>query len=711
MKTTVCFIGHSESTCRFISGQLLRFLKEYIDVRTWCLNHTSNLPDNCISDIYLVSTVSVYNLIKDQIPANKKVMIAARTIHIENLDRLLAIEPGTRAIVVGTTLETAQMAIDIIKSFGIHYLDLIPYYPGVKTVIPGNVQLAISTGLNHLAPPQVAKVVDLGAKGLDLSTFVELTQLLRVSKEVLNEISHYYIEAILHISLKLQKIARVNEELKRNMEVILATVNEAIIAVDQSETITLLNPEAEKLLEINSANTIGRPVREVLPQVDLSRCLQYGENIIHDISRIADNYFIISANPTTNGEGCCGGAVITLRPVDEVQEMETKVRRTLRRKGNEAKHSFGEIIGASPGLKRAVDLAKKFAKTELTVLIEGESGTGKELFAQAIHNHSLRRNSSFVALNFAALPENLVESELFGYEDGAFTGAKKGGKPGLFEEAHLGTIFLDEIGDATLSVQKKLLRVLEEREVRRVGGSNVTPVDVRVIAATNQNLELLVRRGEFRSDLYYRLCTLPITVPPLRERDGDSIRLIQYFAKKQRGTPLMLEPPLQEFLLQYSWPGNIREMQNVVNYLCSVVPPNAVATIKDLPAYVGRSQGMPVVEKQDFRPYSDMRFETIIKELKNQKLLDVAVVLLGEIKQATAVNQGMGRQALVKRLDLQQASLPEHKIRYWLKAFSKMGYIDSGVTRQGSRITKEGEELLAFLEKQRDRFPAKEYGI
>lgn len=698
MKMTVCFIGQNETTCRFISEQLLRFLKDYIEVKTWCLQHISKLPGNCICDIYLVSTANVLELVKDQLPSNKKIVIAARTIHIENIDKLLAIEPGTQAAVIGSTVETAQMAIKIIKSFGINYLELIPCYPGSKT-LPSTTKVAISTGLNHLAPANMDQVIDLGVKGLDLSTFVELTQILGVSKEILNDISHYYIEEILNISLKLRETARMNEALKRNVEVIISTVNEAIIAVNHLGEIILLNPETERILELNAANTLGLSLKEVLPQIDLSGCLESGESIVHDIKRIADNYFIISANPTTDRKGSYNGAVITLRPVGEVQELETKVRRTLRRKGNEAKYTFGDIVGESSELKRSVDLARKFAKTDLTVLIEGESGTGKELFAQAIHNHSQRRNNPFVALNFAALPENLVESELFGYEDGAFTGARKGGRPGLFEEAHLGTILLDEIGDATLSVQRKLLRVLEEREVRRVGGSNVTPVDVRVIAATNQDLETLVKRGEFRNDLYYRLCAVPLTIPPIRERREDIIPLIQYFSRKFCNNPLIMEEPLREFLLQYQWPGNIRELQNVVKYLCSIVLVNAVVTIKDLPSYLGRSHREPSSSKHEFWPYSESRMEFVISELQKQNVLDIVTMLLTEIRTASVINQGLGRQTLIKRLFAQSASLPEHKVRYWLKTLNEMGYIDSGITRQGSKITKEGEELLNHIER------------
>lgn len=701
MKTTICFICHNESTGNFIHEQLLQFLEKYIDVKIWCLQNSHTLPADCVADIYLASTSCNLDTVKKQLPADKKSIVADRTIHIENLDKLLAIEPNTQVIVLGTTSETAQMTIDIILSFGINYLQMIPYWPGSGVPAPSTVEIAISTGLNHLAPPEIEKIVDLGVKGLDLSTFVELAQMLGLPQAVLNEISHYYIEAIFYISLKLQKTARVNEDLKRNMEVILSTVKEAIIAVDQSEKIALINPEAEKILELSSSNTIGRHIKEVLPQIELFGCIHYGESIVHDIRRIADNYFIISANPTTDDKGCYSGAVITLRPVGEVQEMETKVRRTLRRKGNEAKHTFGEIVGDSLELKRVVELARKFSKTELTMLIEGESGTGKELFAQAVHNHSPRRNSPFVALNFAALPENLVESELFGYEDGAFTGAKKGGKPGLFEDAHLGTIFLDEIGDATLSVQKKLLRILEEREVRRVGGSNVTPIDVRIIAATNQNLEDLVRRGEFRNDLYYRLCTLPITIPPLRERREDIIYLLNYFARKHSGNQLVIEQTLEEFLLQYQWPGNIRELQNIVKYLCSVVPADKIATIKDLPAYLGRSGRSHHLSEapSSFRTYGEMRLEQITNEFKRQNVLDIVVHMLTEICRATLVNQGVGRQALMKRMLTNQTSVPEHKIRYWLKTLSELGYIDAGITRQGSKITKKGEELLVYIEK------------
>ncbi len=209
-------------------------------------------------------------------------------------------------------------------------------------------------------------------------------------------------------------------------------------------------------------------------------------------------------------------------------------------------------------MKKSKDLGKKISKSDYTVLITGESGTGKELMAQSIHNESLRSKQPFIAINCAAMPENLLESELFGYEEGAFTGALKGGKKGLFEQAHNGTIFLDEIGDMPIYLQTKLLRVLQENQVMRVGGESVIDIDVRVVAATNKNLLEMIRQEKFRADLYYRINVLPINIPSLRERKEDISMMLNYFMKKKRH----ISDEAKEILNKYSWPGNIRELKN-----------------------------------------------------------------------------------------------------------------------------------------------------
>ncbi|MFZ5634290.1 MAG: sigma-54 interaction domain-containing protein [Bacillota bacterium] len=698
-KKNVCFIAQHEKTCDFVAQQLLLFLSKYINVKTWCLQRHRVPPGHFYtSDIYIASSNTVLEAVRDRLPAGKTVMVAARTINIENLDKLLEFEPGTRALVVANSEETAVMAINLMISFGVNYLELLPYYPGSPVTIPGDIRLAITTGLAHLVPGHIDKVVDLGVKGIDLSTFARLLEHLEVSIEVLNDISHHYLEAILGVSLKHQKMARLNETLKKNMEVILNTVNDAIVAVNNANQIVMFNPAAERLLGMNSGEAIGQNIEKVIPPLDFPDCLKAGESVLHEIKRINDSHYIITVNPIHDQPGLTNGAVVTLRPVDEVRELETKVRRALKKKGNIARHTFAEIIGQSAELKKAVELAKKFAQTEMTILLEGESGTGKELFAQAIHNHSVRKKGPFVALNFAALPENLVESELFGYEDGAFTGAKRGGRQGLFEEAHLGTIFLDEIGDSSPEVQKKLLRVLEEREIRRVGGSTVTPIDVRIIAATNQNLESLVKAGKFRADLFYRLCALPVSLPPLRSRNSDIILLINYFANKHFGRELTLDPALREFFLNCTWEGNVRELENVVKYMCSVVGNRQQAGMGDLPPYLLRNSARTGPAGENSRRPGPEKYETLVFALQKQDSLEPVSIILEEIRNCSVLNTGIGRQTLLKKLKTRKITLSDYKVRQWLKMLSQMGYIDSGVTRQGCKITRLGEDFLSFLE-------------
>lgn len=309
-------------------------------------------------------------------------------------------------------------------------------------------------------------------------------------------------------------------------------------------------------------------------------------------------------------------------------------------------YSLHQVIGQSEAIQSSVALARKMALSSAAILIQGESGTGKELFAQGIHNASLRRHGPFIAVNFAALTESLLESELFGYTEGAFTGANRGGAPGLFEEAHNGTLFLDEIGDAPLPFQIKLLRVLQEQQVRRVGSARAIPIDVRIIAATNQDLSARVAEGTFREDLYYRLNVLPIKIPPLRERTTDIMPLAAFFydatptfRKKINWQKYFLF--LRPYLEQYQWPGNVRELQNTVEYLLTLYPDTA-----PLP------ENLPETIYQPALSYSSQQKDTA--HLKK--------ALLSEIKSANRENHPIGRRSLAKKL-----RLPENQVRSLLK--------------------------------------------
>ena len=262
------------------------------------------------------------------------------------------------------------------------------------------------------------------------------------------------------------------------------------------------------------------------------------------------------------------GVVATFQEVAKIQSVESKIRQTLFNSGLLARYHFDDILTDDPYFKRIIAIAKKYAQTDATMLLLGESGTGKELFAQSVHNHSSRAKEAFVAINCSALPGQLLESELFGYVGGAFTGARKEGKRGLFEQAHNGTIFLDEIGDMDKELQSRLLRVLEEKQVRRLGSDSVIPVNVRVIAATNIDLWSEGVKGNFRLDLYYRLNVLNIKIPPLRERRGDIALLAEWLMKLycgQYGKEMQTLPKtVLEALKEHQWPGNVRELKNVM---------------------------------------------------------------------------------------------------------------------------------------------------
>jgi len=274
----------------------------------------------------------------------------------------------------------------------------------------------------------------------------------------------------------------------------------------------------------------------------------------------------VAVAPVLRGDACIG-AFATVQRFNDAENRQNELRSQLLHKGYRAKYTFDDVVGQSPALLRCITILKKMSLTPLPVLLIGETGTGKELFAHAVHNASPRAGGAFVAINCAAMPENLLESELFGYEGGAFTGARKGGKPGLFEFAHGGTLFLDEVEGMSTALQCKLLRVLQEREIMRVGGNRIISVDVCIVAATNEDLERRVEEGSFRRDLYYRLNTLPVLIPPLRERKRDIRPLVESFLKdmnKKYRYQKRFADAAMEILYSYVWPGNVRELKNVV---------------------------------------------------------------------------------------------------------------------------------------------------
>lgn len=353
---------------------------------------------------------------------------------------------------------------------------------------------------------------------------------------------------------------------------ILDSIHEGIIVIDENKKITVLNRQAEKLLRMKQNSVQGKQLDFILGGLDVEETWKTGEKHTGYVWKNKNREFVINIFPIKIEEKVLG-AVVNITPLEILQDTEIKVRKSLYKNGLISRANFTCITQKSKVMQDLAMRAQKYAEANLTILITGETGTGKDIFAQSIHNYSPCRDNPFVTINCATLPESLLESELFGYEEGAFTGARRGGKVGLFELAHRGTIFLDEIAEMPLPLQNRLLRIVEEKRVRRVGGTKFIPIKVRIITATNKDLEELVEEEKFRKDLYYRINVLHLNIPPLRDRKEDIISIFEETISGLCADNLdtvgfkKISSELSDILLNYSWPGNVRELLNFVQRL------------------------------------------------------------------------------------------------------------------------------------------------
>lgn len=433
------------------------------------------------------------------------------------------------------------------------------------------------------------------------------------------------------------------EKAKGNLfRVVMDYAYDGIISVDAKGLITVFNPVAERITQINSSKAIGRNIKEIWPDLKVHKVLNSCSEDLGQLLKINNDQVVCNKVPICVKDEVVG-AVINFQDVTKFQQMEAKVRKRLFDTGHVAIMRFDDVIGTSSQLRKSVSLAQDFAKTESSILIQGETGTGKEIFAQSIHNGSNRSKGPFVALNCAALPEQILESELFGYVGGAFTGASQKGKAGLFEIAHGGTLFLDEIAEMKYSTQGKLLRVLQEKQVMRLGSHRVTPVDVRIIAATNRKIKDLVNNNEFRSDLFYRLNVLQLMIYPLRDRIQDVTTLARYFLERhaaRMNRKLKFTDRALEELTKYNWPGNIRELQNIIERI--------LATLK------GSKIGIDMVREH----VADQYEGNLHEQLRNDEMEEIKKTLMltrGNHTEAAKI-LGISRSTLWRKLKRMSAN-------------------------------------------------------
>lgn len=473
------------------------------------------------------------------------------------------------------------------KIFGLKSCDAVG--KNITCTIPG-------TGLE--------KVVKTGLPEIDVRQNIGKSVIVKSSTPIFSN-NGYCIGAVcifediskyIKISWQLKEI----RELKEKYRCILESMQEGICVLDKNGDVTYINPAYKKILDISESDIIGKNIDEISPDGARSRTLHTGETVAGNVAKKRNGTTVVSnVNPLII-DGEISGAVSVVNDITKMQQLMESLNRTSAKaeyyenelqRAKPVSNAFSKIIGSNGKLVDAIAIAEKAAKSVYTVLIRGESGTGKELFAEAIHYAGNRSDKPFIRVNCAAIPAPLLESELFGHEKGAFTGAVKA-QMGKFELANKGSIFLDEIGDMEENMQAKLLRFLQNKEFQRVGGEKTICVDVKIIAATNKNLEKMVREGKFREDLYYRLNVIPIFLPPLRDRKDDIPQLTEFYIKKISGELHKkitgISPKALKTLMRYGWPGNIRELENVLKRSITLIDGECIE-ISDLPDYVASS--------------------------------------------------------------------------------------------------------------------------
>lgn len=401
-------------------------------------------------------------------------------------------------------------------------------------------------------------------------------------------------------------------------------VSDGVVAVDTRGFATNANKLAKSILNLDNDVYRYQRFSEIIGYPDLQETFQRGTRLTNQIIHNAgkENITLVLSSEPIMMDNELIGAVYTLQNAELIQSANKRLKVSNIERGLYAKYNFDHIIGSSCVMAQLKAKAIKYAETDATVLITGESGTGKELFAQSIHNESTRRGKPFVALNCAAVPESLLESELFGYVKGSFTGARTEGKEGVFERANHGTLFLDEIGEISIKVQAQLLRAIQEKEIMRIGDDRIIPVDVRILAATNAELETAVKEGRFRRDLYYRLCVLPLHLAPVRERGEDVMEIIHYLLRVHGRKSYTFLPEAKQLLTQYSWPGNVREISNFVERIGVILDhPNIdAASVQKILNLRSKPSGLapklqPVIEQDSFEFHKKLNREDIVSAL------------------------------------------------------------------------------------------------
>lgn len=675
MKKTIAAVALDPMAGAFYKATIQSLFGDYAEVTDYSVGNgtaTGKLPR---ADLFVVST-DAYGSAEEvarHVPIDSETMSVEVSFHWSTLEKLSKIPKETAVLFVNLTEAMAREAIAQLAALGLNHLKFIPYFPGA--VLEQPVDFAVTPGEMRFVPDSVETVIDIGHRPCTPGMMIEIALRLGLEELLETEKFQQYFKSIATNNYSFDQIFARSMKLESQFHILMEILDEGLIGVNEKGEVFACNKKACQIAKVSEALVMGKRCEEVFSFIPFNQALKDKKEVQAKVIKLYGVNISVSVIPVMRKQECIG-AFATLQRFNEVEAKQNELRSQLLKKGHYAKYTFDDVIGESDAIQQTKEILARMAATESPVLIVGETGTGKELMAHAVHQASHRSDGPFIAINVAAMPENLLESELFGYEEGAFTGAKKGGRPGLFEFAHHGTLFLDEVEGMSLSMQVKLLRVLQEGEVMRVGGSNIVRVNVRVVAATNESLEEKVEDGSFRRDLYYRLNALTVVLPPLRERGEDMFLLMEQFKRQLHGT-FELSAETRRFLLQYSWPGNIRELHNAAEYF----------------NYTGKQ----VVELVDLPPTMKRVHISAVREVP----LSVPAVREVSYKHPywfvmeqlyLAAEQGcfIGREKIYQIAKEQRLPISQKQIRDCMKEMADQGFLVTGRGRGGSRMTPEG---------------------
>lgn len=659
-----------------ISANIKEVFGDYVEVNRYYIDQFSK-DTHINEDLILIMAGSRAIKIREYVQNPKNIIIARRTFLKQGMSQIYRIPEGEDVLVVNDNIETTLESVASLYNIGIKHVNLIPYESGKDFT---HIRYAISPSEMDLIPDYIHKTFDLEDRVVDISTMLLIMSRLGVdNKDVQQCLYHYY-----------QKIFTANETVTDNYSSLLTRTEELDFMLDLShDAIVLTDPEGRILIHNKkfnemfgiSGSVVDQYFHDVVNQTNIRQ--YYPTDYINDLVSFNNRHLNIEKRNIVhfNKEK---RMYFSFQEVTYIKKLEQNLSQKLRKKGQIAKYTFDDIVTQSKSIRDIIAKSHRIAETDLTVLITGESGTGKEVLAQAIHNASARSQQPFIAINGSAIPDNLLESELFGYASGSFTGALKEGKKGLFELANNGTIFLDEVGDMPMHLQAKLLRVLQERQITPIGSDRIIDIDVRVIAATHKNPMTLIDQGKFRSDLFYRLNVFPIELPPLRRRVDDILPLLSTFTEYQ----YTLTPACKEVIMSYSWPGNIRELHNVANYI-STVELSEVADVGALPQYIieQASSHTPL----DADGILDLNDADAISAVTD---LEIALRVLKSIQFLNTLGKTAGRKHLLDLLEKHQFKMTENTLKRVLSILQQLDFIVVKRGRSGSFITAQGQHFL-----------------